>query len=105
VDETNGEPIPFGSVILKDTKIGTTTDFDGNFQLEIPDEFLSDKIYIEAKVVGFVNAQYEVLQSDLPVTKLKVLMSPTTVLMGVVVIIEKRKWWQRKRKNCPQHQP
>ena len=101
VDESNGEPIPFGSVIIKDTKIGTTTDFDGNFQLEIPDDLLTDKIYVQAMVVGFVNVQYEILQSDLPVTKLKFLMSPSHILMGEVVIIEKRKWWQRKRKNCP----
>lgn len=32
--ETNGEPLPFANVILKDSNTGTTTDFDGFFSLD-----------------------------------------------------------------------
>lgn len=35
VDE-NGEPLPFATILIENTRIGTTTDFDGNFNLEIP---------------------------------------------------------------------
>jgi outer membrane receptor protein involved in Fe transport len=34
--ETNNEPLPFASVQIKGTTIGTTTDFDGNYALKVP---------------------------------------------------------------------
>ena len=34
--ETNNEPLPFANIIIKGTKIGTTSDFDGNYQLKVP---------------------------------------------------------------------
>ena len=35
VDE-NGEPVIGASIIVKGTTVGTVTDFDGNFELEVP---------------------------------------------------------------------
>ena len=37
-DADNGEPIPGVNVILKGTTNGTTTDFDGNYSVSVPDE-------------------------------------------------------------------
>ena len=37
VDETN-QPLPGASVTIKSSKIGATTDFDGNFTISISDE-------------------------------------------------------------------
>ena len=34
--ETNNEPLPFANIIIKGTKIGTTSDFDGNYLLKVP---------------------------------------------------------------------
>ncbi len=34
--ETNNEPLPFANVIIKGTTIGTTTDFDGLYTLNVP---------------------------------------------------------------------
>ena len=34
--ETNNEPLPFANVVIKGTTLGTTTDFDGNYSLQIP---------------------------------------------------------------------
>ncbi|WP_299015625.1 TonB-dependent receptor [uncultured Polaribacter sp.] len=34
--ETNNEPLPFANVVIKGTTIGTTTDFDGNYVLQVP---------------------------------------------------------------------
>ena len=34
--ETNNEPLPFANVQIKGTTIGTTTDFDGNYSLQVP---------------------------------------------------------------------
>ncbi|MDR2147456.1 MAG: TonB-dependent receptor [Tannerella sp.] len=35
-EEENGEPIPFASIVVKGTTIGTATDMDGNYSLETP---------------------------------------------------------------------
>ena len=34
--ETNNEPLPFANVLIKGTAMGTTTDFDGNYTLNVP---------------------------------------------------------------------
>ena len=34
--ETNNEPLPFANVLIKGTAMGTTTDFDGNYVLNVP---------------------------------------------------------------------
>ena len=33
----DGEPVIGASIVVKGTTVGTVTDFDGNFTLEIPD--------------------------------------------------------------------
>ena len=38
VTDTKGEPLPGVTVIVKGTTIGITTDFDGNYSLEVPEE-------------------------------------------------------------------
>ena len=37
VTDENGEPLPGVSVIVKGTTVGITTDFDGNYKLDLPD--------------------------------------------------------------------
>lgn len=34
--EVNNEPLPFANVVIKGTTIGTTTDFDGNYSIQVP---------------------------------------------------------------------
>lgn len=38
VKDGNGIPLPGASIILKNTKIGTTSDFDGKFTIKVPKE-------------------------------------------------------------------
>ncbi|WP_036379296.1 carboxypeptidase-like regulatory domain-containing protein [Muricauda sp. MAR_2010_75] len=55
--EENGQPFPGQIVMIKGTEIGTTTDFDGNFCLTIPQDktvfielpFCFDQIFREIK--------------------------------------------------------
>lgn len=37
VKDENGSPLPGANVLVKGTTVGTQTDFDGNFTLEVPD--------------------------------------------------------------------
>ncbi len=45
----NNEPLPFASVVIKDTEIGTTTDIDGNYQLQVEPGLYN----VEASFVGY----------------------------------------------------
>lgn len=38
VDEATNDPLPGASVVVKGTTIGVTTDFDGNFSIDTPDD-------------------------------------------------------------------
>lgn len=55
-----GEPIPFVSVVLKGSKIGTTSDFDGKFQF--PDSLKAGDILLFSSV-GFRTKEYVVLEN------------------------------------------
>ena len=48
-----GESIPGANIVVKGTTIGTTTDFDGNFELHIPSFTKGDSVTFS--FVGFYN--------------------------------------------------
>ncbi|MCY1721562.1 TonB-dependent receptor [Prolixibacteraceae bacterium Z1-6] len=49
VNDSNGEPLPGVTIVVKGTTIGTVTNFDGNFTLEIP----ADAEILSFSFVGF----------------------------------------------------
>lgn len=55
VDE-NGDPVIGASVVVKGTTIGTVTDFDGNFTLDVP----SQHKHLEISYVGMKSRQFNV---------------------------------------------
>lgn len=56
-DEINNESLPFANVIIEGTSIGTTTDIDGNFTLEVEPGLYN----VTASFVGYTNkTEYEV---------------------------------------------
>lgn len=57
IKDKDGEPLTGATIILKDTKIGTTADFDGNFMLSIPEN--SSKILI-ISYIGFKTKEVSV---------------------------------------------
>lgn len=38
VTDTNGEPLPGATVVVKGTTVGITTNFDGNYSLQVPED-------------------------------------------------------------------
>lgn len=53
VTGTKGEPLPGVNIVIKGTKIGVTTDFDGNFTIDVPD---SNSILV-ISFTGFVTKE------------------------------------------------
>eukprot|EP01029_Cantina_marsupialis_P021504 TRINITY_DN515492_c0_g1_i1.p2 TRINITY_DN515492_c0_g1~~TRINITY_DN515492_c0_g1_i1.p2 ORF type:complete len:1012 (+),score=174.97 TRINITY_DN515492_c0_g1_i1:3299-6334(+) len=74
----DGTPIPFASVVVKGTTIGTSTDFDGNYSIEVPENGT-----LVFSIVGF--AKQEILVGSQTVINV-ILDVETTGLEEVVVV-------------------
>ncbi|MGB5820650.1 MAG: SusC/RagA family TonB-linked outer membrane protein [Saonia sp.] len=77
VTDTNGSPLPGANVIVKGTAIGTQTDFDGNYTIEVD----TDAILIFS-YLGFIS-------QEVPVdgrTSINVIMEENANLLDEVVI-------------------
>ncbi|MDR0431464.1 MAG: TonB-dependent receptor [Tannerellaceae bacterium] len=62
VDAVTGEPIVGANVIVKGAAIGSSTDFDGNFELEIP----SDAILV-VSYIGYINIEVKPTASPMTI--------------------------------------
>ncbi|MCL7764799.1 TonB-dependent receptor [Polaribacter sp. Z014] len=58
--ETNNEPLPFANVLIKGTAIGTTTDFDGNYILNVS----AGKHTVEFSFLGYKTVEKSVTIVD-----------------------------------------
>jgi len=78
VKEVTGEPLPGASIVVKGTTIGTTTDFDGNFSLNVPENST-----LVISFVGFTTREIMISSSE---RFLNVTLDEGMVLDEVVVI-------------------
>ena len=53
VTDSSGQPLPGASIIIKGTSIGTTTDFDGKFSLEVE----GDSAILVVSYIGFLTKE------------------------------------------------
>ena len=95
-DATTGEAMPFVHVSIKGTSIGTTTDGDGLFELDV------DTTY---KVLSLRMMGYEPLEVELGATTgkrvLKIAMMPQNRVLGEVTVSAKRTRRRYSKNNNP----
>ncbi|MFA9194056.1 carboxypeptidase-like regulatory domain-containing protein, partial [Flavobacterium sp. FBOR7N2.3] len=96
IDIEYNSPLAGAIVTIKNTTIETTTDFDGKFKLIIPDSLLTDKIHIIIFSIGYKKTETIIDKSELLQTKDSFIISvePEEALLGEVIIIKKKRWWQ-----------
>jgi Ca-activated chloride channel homolog len=80
-DLNSGEPIPFVNVMVKNIKIGTSTDFDGNYQIEVPNE----NSILEVKYLGYEAQTKQVFKQ----TEINFRLKANTAELNEVVVIQK----------------
>ncbi len=80
IDSENEEPIPYAHIFIEGTLMGTTSDDDGNFTLQI-DETSSKPLIISA--VGYKN---QILTSYSPDKELSVILESNVYMLEDVVI-------------------
>ncbi len=55
LDEESGEPLPFVTVLLKDTSLGVATDLEGNFQIELTEGL--ENVDLIASYLGYTTVE------------------------------------------------
>lgn len=60
VDKATNEPIAFANVVIKGTSNGVTTDFDGNFEINLGDSNLPDEAVIIVSFIGYKPTEVKV---------------------------------------------
>ncbi len=92
-DKTTNEPIPYASVALEGTKLGTTTDMDGNFLFRR----LSEGQYtIVVSCVGYKKERMEVYVKANEVTHAHIELTPEAFLLNDIVVSANRNVTDRR---------
>lgn len=89
VCDEDGIPLPGAGVIIEGTNCGVGTDYEGNFQLEIPNEFIKNKILFQ--FIGMETQRIKIRNFEKPLQI--ILKEDTENMMGEFVVIHKKKKW------------
>lgn len=79
VKDQNGDPLPGVSIVVKGTTIGTSSDGDGNFTLNVPDK----KANLAFSFIGFTTTEIALNGQ----TTLNVILKEDTELLDEVVVV------------------
>ena len=81
-DEKN-TPLPFVNVVIEGTAIGTNTDMDGNYEIDVPENAV-----LEFSYLGYMDKSIKVTEKT--PTELNVTLLEDEFMMGEIVIVKKR---------------
>lgn len=79
ITDESGMPIPSASIVVKGTKIGVATDFDGNFSLEIPE----GATHLVISSVGFISQEIAIDGKN----TLKIILKEDTQQLEEVIVV------------------
>lgn len=96
ISEIEKDGIPGALILIKGYKIGTSTNLEGFFELEIPDSISAKKITLVLSFIGYQIMEIPVYQSQLPLQLGEIsLKEDSNALMGEVIITKKPNLWQK----------
>ncbi len=85
IDAKTGEGIPMANVLIKGTKQGTTTDFDGNFALKRPESGFPFSLTVT--FIGYKQAEYAVKSAN---QEILIKLKEDSEILDAVDVIEQR---------------
>jgi len=97
-DDGDGEPIPFATIMVKGTEIGTATDFDGNYSLdisEVPDSLT--EITLVFNYIGATRQELVVPNRSMVNVNFDSVTDDNMIAFSVTVVkapLHKRVWWK-----------
>jgi hypothetical protein len=86
VTDTSGSPIPFATIVIKDTSIGTLSDEAGSFTLN---GLSSEKNTIHVQCIGYETMALNVMSKEASSGKLRIKLKPSAIKMDEVVVTGK----------------
>jgi len=89
VVDSDNLPLPGANILLQETTIGTQTDFDGNFQLEIPKDAFKSNKKLSVTYIGFETKEICLNKLE-PEIRLELKLPMQEMVMGGLVVV--RKW-------------
>ena len=92
--EKNRMAVPFANVYINNTSIGTSTDQNGEFLLNIPARI--QKIELVISFVGYVTLKKSISKNDLKLKNLTFILQNGVELNEVKVIAKHDREWKRK---------
>lgn len=84
VKEKDGQPIPGANIQVVGKSIGTTTDFDGNFELKV---MQTPPFTIEASLIGYSNVVVEITKEE---QRVEVSLAEASTVLDEVVVSASR---------------
>ena len=96
VVERNQTPIPFANVFINNTRIGTTTDIDGNYTIKIPNGI--QKVDLITSFIGYESYHKTLIKGNSIQQNLIIVLEIGVELNEVKVIGQHDRQWRRKWK-------
>lgn len=100
IDSVQNDPLPFANVFIEGTKIGGQTDFDGKFELQIPDSLIGKQVQLTVSYIGY--SKFTMIIEIKENMKAIDIAMGELAFIGDVVIIKASLWqrikWKFKRK-------
>ena len=104
-DSETKETFPGVNIVLKGSKVGTTTNFDGEFELKIKNPKDTETIIVS--FIGYLTEEIPIKSDEKEVYDLdEILLKPDNVALGEAVVVGgihfsrpsifKRLWWRIK---------
>ena len=90
LDDKDASPLPFASVVIPHTTIGTTTNADGYFKMmvhQFPDS-------LEVQFLGYQTQRFAVNEKNK--NQIKILLQESTTSLNTVEVVSKKKRYRRK---------
>lgn len=106
IDAISKEPLILANVYIND-KLKSVTNFDGDFYLDIPNDFNLDSIQLKISFTGYLQIDTLINRKDLSKTLqfnlVRAINLDEVNIVGLLFVAKKPKWWQFWKKRHYSH--
>ena len=95
VIDGTGAPIPWTTIMIKNTRSSVVPDANGRFSLNIPEKLAGTANTIVFSCIGYQSQEIPLTGTREQFANLEVVMHEYPMLTGEVVVVRKRNLWQR----------
>ncbi len=99
IKDDNGEPLIGGTLVIKGTANGTSTDIDGSYSLDLTNEFIdSDSIHIVVSYIGYMKKEIVIMKDQFLAQReieYDVVLDDSETVFVTTFSVRKRKWYEK----------